>query len=517
LNYKKLAAAVAATALVVGALLGGAAARAADTTYRDENTPLAQGQILEAVTEIGGRSTDSTLALQPGAVDIGGVRGEWKMCKDVADPVCDRTNPNIDVHAQLIAPYCQTDTQLVCLQSLEIAAPGGEFQKADFVRAASKGRSFAAAPELGFPGGATPLIFSAKNAPSVSGGTEYTVSLMTYWHWRIQENKFTTNMFELSVTPTHSEPGQRNSGCYYVEDGTCGVNDDWAPGTKARAVFRIPNSIGGWFKGRLNAPIVNVKPGPGDNNIVSVEAEPVTVPRLALARNQAEFTPQEENWHQNNGGWSVTYGNATGYDSAQNGIANYIDFYRPMLNDTATGTNTFWNVSTTYSAQGNQCLQDTSKVLGIVTTNATGYDGTSPSFDNGMLSYHVSGLHYAPDGKTLNEGTYDLVMRSDTARCLYGFSKAPVQATISVIDDKGEAKTAVTTVNEKDGWLTMRAYGFTFSNPVVNVKITQAKDPSAAGSGASSVGKTTITCVKGKLTKKVSGTAPKCPAGYKKK
>jgi len=29
--------------------------------------------------------------------------------------------------------------------------------------------------------------------------------------------------------------------------------------------------------------------------------------------------------------------------------------------------------------------------------------------------------------------------------------------------------------------------------------------------------KTTITCVKGKLTKKVTAKNPKCPAGYKKK
>jgi hypothetical protein len=29
--------------------------------------------------------------------------------------------------------------------------------------------------------------------------------------------------------------------------------------------------------------------------------------------------------------------------------------------------------------------------------------------------------------------------------------------------------------------------------------------------------KTTITCVKGKLTKKVTEIKPKCPAGYKKK
>ena len=34
---------------------------------------------------------------------------------------------------------------------------------------------------------------------------------------------------------------------------------------------------------------------------------------------------------------------------------------------------------------------------------------------------------------------------------------------------------------------------------------------------ALAVKKTTITCVKGKLTKKVTGINPKCPSGYKKK
>jgi hypothetical protein len=29
--------------------------------------------------------------------------------------------------------------------------------------------------------------------------------------------------------------------------------------------------------------------------------------------------------------------------------------------------------------------------------------------------------------------------------------------------------------------------------------------------------KSTITCIKGKVTKKVVGVNPKCPAGYKKK
>jgi membrane protein involved in colicin uptake len=39
----------------------------------------------------------------------------------------------------------------------------------------------------------------------------------------------------------------------------------------------------------------------------------------------------------------------------------------------------------------------------------------------------------------------------------------------------------------------------------------------AAADKAASTKKTTITCIKGKLTKKVTAVNPKCPAGYKKK
>jgi hypothetical protein len=98
------------------------------------------------------------------------------------------------------------------------------------------------------------------------------------------------------------------------------------------------------------------------------------------------------------------------------------------------------------------------------------------------------------------------VVRSDVARCLYGFSKAPLSATISVTG--GADKTVATTVvSEKNGWLKLAAYGFTFSDKTIKVKITQPKV----------VKKTTITCVKGKVTKKVTAAGPKCPTGYKKK
>jgi hypothetical protein len=77
-----------------------------------------------------------------------------------------------------------------------------------------------------------------------------------------------------------------------------------------------------------------------------------------------------------------------------------------------------------------------------------------------------------PDGKTPIQGSYDLVIRSETARCLYRFSNAPLSATISVTGG-AERNVATTVVSEKNGWLKLAAYGFTFSDKTIKVKITK--------------------------------------------
>jgi hypothetical protein len=99
---------------------------------------------------------------------------------------------------------------------------------------------------------------------------------------------------------------------------------------------------------------------------------------------------------------------------------------------------------------------------------------------------------------------------------------------------------ATEAVQEKDGWLTLRARNFTFSAPTIRLKLSQeaavapvtkpaqpsapaATTPATAPVAATSAGvkpatakKSTITCAKGKTIKKVSGITPKCPVGYKR-
>jgi hypothetical protein len=115
-------------------------------------------------------------------------------------------------------------------------------------------------------------------------------------------------------------------------------------------------------------------------------------------------------------------------------------------------------------------------------------------------------------------------MRSDVARCLYNFTSAPISATVSISTESGSSQIATTIVKEADGWLQLGAYGFTYSRPIVKVKLTGTVDKSKVKSASPTPNKSpqkvklyTITCVKGKTVKII--TAPKsiCPSGWKKK
>jgi hypothetical protein len=85
---------------------------------------------------------------------------------------------------------------------------------------------------------------------------------------------------------------------------------------------------------------------------------------------------------------------------------------------------------------------------------------------------------------------------------------------------------ATVVVSQKDKWIHLGAYGFTFSSPTLKVKFTQVAEavvtPSPTPIPTPSVNtvvpkKTVIVCMKGKVVRKVTAVNPKCPAGYKKK
>ena len=287
--------------------------------------------------------------------------------------------------------------------------------------------------------------------------------------------------------------------------------------------------------GRISKPDISVEKIDSIYNSLTIQADAVDVPMGYGTFKQSQASSDMLNTFKNR--WSVrhglAYGNAWYYFDAQrpNGM-EMVNYLAPLVNNTAAEVKTYWKLNSISVNPQNKCLSDTSRLLGFVTTNAMAYSGEAPEWDGSQLKYSLAGMHYLPGGKDLALGKYDLTMRSDAARCLYGFTNAPIKASISVQDAEGSRNIATTVLNEKDGWLYLGAYGFTFSSPTIAVKLSQelpqqAQPTPTPISTTSSTVETvikkpvsklvTITCVKGKVSKRVTAVSPKCPAGYKKK
>ena len=449
-------------------------------------------------------ATNSMLALQPGAVGIGGTRGDWYECGTMANPACNTKAALQKILAWSMLSECTVSSSEICLESFRIGPADGELKNAKFVSSAGTYGTFPGDRTKNLLEGGSAALFESEHLHA-GGSGKYGVAIRLSQFWDDQTKKFYANTLQAYIYPYNSDSETRNTACIFRTEGDCQLLQDFAENTRVELKFRVPNTVGGWFSGRMKTPEISVAKFNSKINTITISSEPVKVNALGLVKSYSKFTPIEKMWQQNHGKGGFNGGWVTGANTWQPDVFDFIDYYRKPLNDTSIGSNTVWNMATLGYAGGNGCLADKSKVLGIVTTNALGYEGEAPQFRNGFLDYKVAGLHYEADGKTLVEGSYDLVMRSETARCLYGFSNAPLSATVSVTG--GTSKNVATTVvSEKNGWLRMAAYGFTFSKKTIKVKITKAK-------------KTTITCVataNGKI-RKVTAVNPVCAKGFVKK
>ena len=323
---------------------------------------------------------------------------------------------------------------------------------------------------------------------------------------------------------------------YGTNNDQCLIAHAFPENIRFKLKIQLPKAPLGWIHGRMIDPNIDIAKT-GSNYTVTVEASPARIPSLFHAANWSELPADVkavwENIDSNcNDGlcgersannYSLPIGKQTTQITTNNfgkQAMTLIKTYLPLVKDTAIASPSTWSWRTLPSSEmksASGCFTAGDGIKGIVTTNATIYSAGPPAFVDGALNYQVAAPHFNRDG-TVFKGDYTLVLDSKVARCLYKFSNAPIQATISVVNDKGEQSVATTTVTENKGWLLLVARNFEFSSPSISVKLTQdapAKVETVAP--AAPTKKVTITCVKGNVTKKVTATNPTCPKGYKKK
>ena len=431
---------------------------------------------------------------------------------------------------QVLLPVCLNAEQFNCIESLRLGR--GEvplMQPAKFVRQAI-GPKVAADLAHGLTEGSTVSIWNSE-VLNAKGSSDYAVyaalnvrfdqTSMVFKY----ENLTTMVVPFTQVSGPYSEPraseflapdGTQHVGssggvpdCVFTEPGACGRIQNFEADTTVSITLRLTTALGGWFKGRIVEPQISITPGSSKVlpwQSITMSGRPASVP-MVFARGQKSQATQEMIKFMG----SYWIGGVNNLRSDSPGAFGALELFKPFTQDAAAGVLTVWSMGS-IAGGSNPCLSDNSKVQGVVSTNAAIYEPNAPKFEGGQLLYKVAGPHYLPDKSTASEGTYDLLLDSKVARCLYGFSSAPISAAINVVSSDGTNKVAVTTFKESNGWVKLSARGFTFSNPTIAVKFTQ--DAPAAAK------KTTITCVSfknKKLTKKVTAVSPKCPVGFKQK
>jgi len=475
-----------------------------------------------------------------------------RLCKAIGTDPCNK--PDQTYVANLLLPACKSATDQWCIESLSVRKKDEPVTKlATFIRQVN-GQQVVNTPGDGIPGGSTMSLWRAdgmKNSGGVETYAVYVVLKSTTFPGRGPTYTGFTAMvlpyseksgfqYELASTDEMILPngsirvGSRGSAseCAWTEAGVCGLMEDFPAETRASLTLRVSNQLTGWLMGRMADPVIDVQQFDAEQNKISIDAEPVKVPKFyattdRTTASQAILASLPRN---------------SDFTGVTNGLANEpgafatIQNWKDVVKDTAAGVVSTWSATTIANGVGSQCLADKTKLLGVVTTNAMVYEGTAPRFENSTLNYQVGGMHFNPDGSVF-EGTYDLVMRKGTAQCLYGFTDAPITATVTVVDAGKEQRIETSSLQElgtgADKWLKLSARGFTFSSPTLKIKLNQAKPatpapaptPSAAPAQNSVQAapapkvevQKSITCVKGKITRKVVGANPKCPAGFKKR
>jgi hypothetical protein len=447
------------------------------------------------------------------------------LCEQMGVAPCDGSIATSQYNVREVLPPCSEKISEWCIEGLTLYSTKDSSPKSDATLLRSiDGPILNKDEKSGLPQGGTISLWRAQGVENSAGADTYAVYL------RIAgttsgKRKFSFQDLNAVVLPyseiksgysprsiyVSTEPsGQKVIGgsghgpdCYWVDVGTCGKPAEFPTQSRVTLKLRLGNSLTGWLMGRMANTDFQVSSLSATQNSLTIDSDPVVIPKFFATFPASKITPALA-------AISPAVLNKIPFrisSSSDSTPFEVVQAWADIAGERAVGENSVWSLSTMNPGDGSSCLTDKTKLLGFVSTNATIYRGEAPSFIDGFLDYKVWSQHLQSDGSVF-KGKYDLVIRSEVARCLYGFTAAPISASISVISADGKQQVATTTVNESLGWLHLAANNFTFSNPTVKVRILQGK------TSASTI--STIHCVKGKLKKTVKSTSPKCPTGYKK-
>ena len=450
----------------------------------------------------------------------------------------------------VVYPPCLISGSGPCIEKFELRHSSSAWEEVEYIRSVNAPTRDAEA-KIGFPAAGSMSLWRSKSVTHQGGTGTYAIYVMSEGSagmggsWispgiqaRIVpfvESAGSFNEIALGASKSTlfngvdygmriSETGSFAAGSIWSDRSGKGTRAEWSDGVEARLTLRVPSSASGWIGGRLSGVDFELSPISEKLNRLRITGAPISVSEVEVKIPLADVPEKLKKVYP--GIDPPVIGAYFSAGSKHAVAARVLEALREYTSDKATRTRTVWGFETVDSTS-NKCLAATNRIVGFVSTNALSYTNSAPNFEDGRLKYAVASMHRNEKGEVIR-GSYDLVIRSEAARCLYGFSNAPIEAVVSVTYGDKKENISTTSSGERNGWLFISAKNFTFSNPTIEVAISQPKPtpspvatatptPSPVTTNKATASKITITCVKGKVTKKVKGVSPRCPSGYKER
>ena len=459
------------------------------------------------------------------------------ICESAADSACIDTNGS----AEMLLPHCSIDDESMCVESLYLERNDRKIS-AVFDRMVNSKKAIGN-PALGIPNGYNSSLWTVPEVSNASNETTYAVyaSYRADLRGNLQNFRVSVNPYFIKKDSNYREHGYSESpsgdggqrivgtngatGCIWIENGICGYPTNFTEDVKVGVVVRVSNQVRGWLNGRVQRPVINFERIDGRLSRLEVAGSPTTVQKvfgkafIATGDKEVVDSVRYLGWNE-----SAQYLGTTTADDIKS--IPIFELWRKYIPDEAESMRTYWSFAVA-SSSNQRCFAEALGVVGIVTTNAVVYEPSAPKFTNSELLYRVAGVPLTPS-KERFPGSYDLVIDSKVARCLYGFTDAPIKASVSVSAEDGARVVETVVTGERNGWFSLGAYGFRFSSPTIKVQLTQEAAPKEPIRGTSETTKTSttnssmkkpvkrITCIKGDKTKVLKANKTKCPKGYKK-
>ncbi len=431
-------------------------------------------------------------------------------CQDLEDQNC--KDALIGILAETILPLCDSQDKRDCIESLRVKLVGEPESNAKF-EGNLEGKVLEENRDKNISSGSTSSIFSVLDKKKNFQYFLVTVQLNQFLalesmggYSDAQNPYFSANIKKVSL--------DSKSGCFGIFRGTC-VSEAKLDESSFTLTVNLKKSPPKWLAGRIEKP--SVKVSNIDNGVkVLISGASVQVPVVQGSVPVNLFSNFPRGFSKSYVQSAADRGTELVIDSGM--ALMYADDVFEALNEKSAGVKSYWklNGSSQFTAfcsealkvdclQGGNgpCVEKSSEFSGVLGTNALAFKRNPPNLINDEMQFLLASPHYTPDSK-LTTGNFSIEASSKMLRCVYGLPDLPLFAEITVITDGESQKAASKSFSEKNGISRINVNNFTFSTPVIKIKLSQVAP------------KLSITCLKGKAQKLVTGLKPKCPAGYKK-